>query len=146
MENKYIFEIHIDTFFCFFDLLASIADKLSQESESSTSITSPEQKDQITLHKESPHSDNDSSVEHVSDVKTNVKFEPCKGKNVDKMEGDLCNFKLFNSIAEIQTEGVNVKKQSGDFTASDPMESCVNTRVLTKSYNSLNLSSKCRLL
>ncbi|XP_023732053.1 uncharacterized protein LOC111879848 isoform X2 [Lactuca sativa] len=41
---------------CAFDLLASIADKLSQESESSTSITSPEQKDQITLSKESPHS------------------------------------------------------------------------------------------
>ncbi|CAI9302784.1 unnamed protein product [Lactuca saligna] len=127
---------------CAFDLLASIADKLLQESESSTSITSPEQKDQITLHKESPHSDNDSGLEHVSDVKTNVKLEPCEAKNVDKMEGDLCNFNLFNSIAEIQTEGVNVKKQSEDFTASDPMESCVNTRVLTKSYTSLNLPSK----
>nr|KAJ0221470.1 hypothetical protein LSAT_V11C200054530 [Lactuca sativa]KAJ0223974.1 hypothetical protein LSAT_V11C200096330 [Lactuca sativa] len=63
---------------CAFDLLASIADKLSQESESSTSITSPEQKDQITLSKESPHSGNDSGLEHVSDVKTNVKLEPCE--------------------------------------------------------------------
>lgn len=93
-----------------FDLLAAIADQLLQESESSTSSTSPEQKDQITLPKESPQSDNDSGLEHVSDVKTsgflnnNVKLEPCEGKNVYKMEkdtpshGDLCNFKSCSSV------------------------------------------------
>ncbi|CAH1445304.1 unnamed protein product [Lactuca virosa] len=85
---------------CAFDLLASIADKLLQESESSTSSTSPEQKDQITLPKESQHSDNDSGLEHVSDVKTNVKLEPCEAKNVDKMEGDLCSETKLNQNRE----------------------------------------------
>ncbi|KVI06954.1 telomere repeat-binding protein 3-like [Cynara cardunculus var. scolymus] len=163
---------------CAFDLLAAVADKLLQESESSTSSITPERKGQISVNAKdfvkqeepevtestnlewnlepptikSPESDDDSGLEHVSDVRTsgflkkvgnNVKLEPSEGENVDKLEGNapdhggICDFNLVNNIAEIQTEPLG--KQSGNLTFRDPAESCVNTRVLNKSYSSVHL-------
>ncbi|KAI3757954.1 hypothetical protein L6452_05499 [Arctium lappa] len=163
---------------CAFDLLAAVADKLLQESESSTSCITPERKEQISVDpkdfvkqevpevtestnlkwnlepptNKSPQSDDDSGLEHVSDVKTsgvfkkvanNVKLEPSERENVDKLErdalnhGDLCDFNLAKNIAEIQIEPL--EKRSGNLTFRDPVESCVNTRVLNKSYRSVHL-------
>lgn len=125
---------------CAFELLADVADRLLQESESSTLSTGQEEKEQIavpivkqeepevkvTSRKESPESDSNSGLEHVSEVKTsdflmkfgsNVKLEPSEGKNVDKLEA--------------------VEKQSGCFTFRD---SVVDSCVQSKSFSSVDLT------
>nr|XP_043618087.1 telomere repeat-binding protein 3-like [Erigeron canadensis] len=113
-----------------FELLADVASKLLQESESSTSSIGQEWKGEINVKKEepevnvnvkeSPESDYDSGLEHVSDivkkVGSSVKLEPFEGKNVDKLE--------------------LVQKDSGELAYRD---SCVNTRVLNKPFSSVHL-------
>ncbi|KAJ0558379.1 putative Ubiquitin-like domain superfamily [Helianthus annuus] len=132
---------------CPFELLAAVAGKLLQESESSVSSTGPESKEHIITPKgccgenefvpkpsnlalkiesplkDSPQSDSDSGLEHASIV--------CNGNNGSN--GDLKDVIMNTSGGYVQTD--TVEKQSEDLTAA---KSCVEHRVLNNSYNGVH--------
>ncbi|XP_071713629.1 telomere repeat-binding protein 3-like [Rutidosis leptorrhynchoides] len=112
---------------CAFELLADVAEKLLQETESSTSsvnvpiVKQEESEVKVKVNPmESLESDNDSGLEHVSDfvkkAESNVKLEGYEGENGGKLKV--------------------VENQNGKLTFID---SCVNTRVLDRPFSGVDL-------
>lgn len=97
------------------------------------------------------HSDNDSGLEHASivttsdffrEIGTNVKFEasdfknivvgtPSKSEGGSPSNGDLCDVNMDTDLPKL------IEKETENL--QDTVETCVNHRVLNKSYSSVHL-------
>ncbi|KAI3517370.1 hypothetical protein L1887_16584 [Cichorium endivia] len=151
---------------CAIELLAAVAGKLLQESESSISSTDKHEplevkvKPVISEHhdqgsgtesqhvgqptnldpplKEFPHSDNDSNLERAS-VFTNSDVTQKIGTNL-KIEASEDKNVVNDTHSEIQRETIEALTPVKSYGLKDEVESCVNNRVLKKSASRVHLS------